>query len=96
MAPDGPDNGNSQRVTNAQLRGDISYLRNDLASFANRIEKCIEEARAERRENARRIGSLETDVGRLDERLSTSNKILGTVQGIVAAAVAAVGFSVSK
>ena len=94
MASDGPDNGNSQRVTNAQLRGDIGYLRTDLVSFASRVEKCIEEARVERRENAKRIGELETDVGRLDERVTSSNRLLAGLQVVGSALAAAVGSAV--
>jgi len=93
MAPDGPDNGNSQRVTNAQLRGDISYLRNDLASFANRVEKCIEEARVERRENAKRIGELETQMGVLDERVTSSNRVLAGLQVVGTTLAAVIGVS---
>lgn len=93
---DAPDNGNgtSQRVTNANLRSDIDYLRRDLANWTDEVRVCIREARDERRENQQRINALETEVGRLDERVTSSNRMLAGLQLVGSTIAAAIGSAV--
>ena len=89
---DGTPNSN-QRVTNVQLRSDINHLRGDLEGFTGRIEKCYEEEKSERMKLEERVRANKVDIARLDERQKNANRLLGLGEGLIVAALAAVGIS---
>lgn len=89
MAPESANT--NQRVTNAGLRKDITYLRDDLEKFTTRIEKCYEDEKDERKLLEGRVRVVEKEQVRLDERVTSSNRVLAGLQVIGSSIAAAIG-----
>ena len=97
MAAGESDNGHpSQRVTNAKLALKLGNLETKLDDGFARLEGCYQEERGGRMKLEERVRANKEDIIRLDERVTSSSRILAGLQVIGSSIAAAIGVTVKN